>query len=406
MDLGGAYEATLGRIKAQGGEKARLGMAVLMWISHSGRPSKVNEICHAIAIRIGSKDLDSDDIPAISTLLVCCQGLVTVDEGTLTVRLIHFTLQEYLCKHPGIFGKTHSAMAETCLTYLNFPYVKNLTACPCPDSRDTPLLEYSSLYWGTHMRMELSDGAKKLALELLGQFDSHISAKSLWRSINGGLPFLNHPGDKPFSSLHCISYFGIADVANILIRMNKWDVNQKDGLGITPLIWAARYGNEEVVRLLLREKPIQPDEQDTNYGRTALSWAAENGHEGVVRLFLGQQFVDPGSTSHRWGDAARVAGRLFGWRYINPNSSGKSGRTPLSWASGEGHENIVKLLLGREDVNPDIPDTKYGQTPLSWAAEYGREGVVELLLEREDVNPDSPSKFGRTPPLLGFRGRL
>ena len=74
VDLGGAYEATLGRRKAQGGEKARLGMAVLMWVTHSRRPLQVDEICHAIAIRIGSNDLGSDDILAISTLLGCAKG--------------------------------------------------------------------------------------------------------------------------------------------------------------------------------------------------------------------------------------------------------------------------------------------------------------------------------------------
>ena len=92
LDLGAAFEAMMGRIKAQGGEKARLGMAAMMWISHSRRPLEVNEICHAIAIRIGSNDLDNDDIPTISTLLDCCQGLLTVDKGVPTVRLIHFTL--------------------------------------------------------------------------------------------------------------------------------------------------------------------------------------------------------------------------------------------------------------------------------------------------------------------------
>jgi len=60
-------------------------------------------------------------------------------------------------------------------------------------------------------------------------------------------------------------------------------VNQRDSAGVTPLLWAARYGHEEVVRLLLREKHIQPDPQDASYGRTALSWIAENGHEGSVR---------------------------------------------------------------------------------------------------------------------------
>ena len=38
-------------------------------------------------------------------------------------------------------------------------------------------------------------------------------------------------------------------------------------------------------------------------------------------------------------------------------------------------------------------DTVCGQTPLSWAAEYGHEGVVKILLEREDVNPDLADTF-------------
>jgi len=188
LDLGDADGATLGRIKAQGGEKARLGMAVLMWVSHSRRPLQVDEICHAIAIRIGSNDVNSDDIPAISTLLSCFQGLATIEKGTSTIRLIHFTLQEYLCTHLDLFSRAHSTMAETCLTYLNFQHIKDLAAIPPPAPRGTPFLEYSSLYWGTHMRKELSDRSKTFALQLLGQFDGHISAKILWKSINGGLP--------------------------------------------------------------------------------------------------------------------------------------------------------------------------------------------------------------------------
>ena len=223
VDLGGGYKATLGRIKAQGGEKERLGMAVLMWIAHSRRPLQVDEICHAIAIRIGSNNLDIDDIPAISTLLGCCQGLVTMDQGSSTVRLIHFTLKEYLCTHSDLFDRPHSTIAETCLTYLNFQYVKDPSAGPCSDTRGTPFIDYCSLYWGTHMRMELSDLAKAFALELLSQFDGHLSAKSLWKSINGGLPFYFNPGDKPFSALHCVSYFGIVEVANTLIKMKRWD---------------------------------------------------------------------------------------------------------------------------------------------------------------------------------------
>ena len=253
LGLEGAYAATLGRIRAQGGERTKLGMAALMWISHSERPLRVEEICHAVAIRIGSNDLNYNDIPEISTLLSCCQGLITIDLGTSTVRLIHFTLREYLYAHPGLSDRAHSTMAETCLTYLNFQHVKDLAAGPFPDPRGTPFLEYSSLYWGTHMRVA-SDRAKEFALQLLDQFDSHISAKLLWKSINGGLPLDCDPGDKPFSALHCVSYFGIAEVADTLIETNGSDLNEIDGTGATPLIWAARYGHGEVVRLLLQKK--------------------------------------------------------------------------------------------------------------------------------------------------------
>ena len=77
MGLGDPYNATLHRIKGQGGEKARLGVAALMWISHSERPLKIHELCHALAVKIGSPSLDADNIPSIGTLLACCQGLVT-----------------------------------------------------------------------------------------------------------------------------------------------------------------------------------------------------------------------------------------------------------------------------------------------------------------------------------------
>ena len=431
LDFRGAYEIVLGRIEAQGEKEKSLGMAALMWISHSERPLKVDELCHAIAIEIGSNDLDNDDIPAISTLIDCCQGLIIIDNSTSTVMLIHYTLQEYLRTLPGLSDGAHSTMAEICLTYLNFQHIKDLPASTPSDPRGTHFLEYSSLYWGAHMRMEPSDDAKQFALKLLDQFDAHRSAKSLWDSVSWEFALGRAADRKPFSALHCISYFGIIEVADALIGTKKWDVNERGSAGMTPLIWAARYGHEEIVRLLLREKHIQLDQKDANYGRTALSWAAENGREGVVRLLLGPRFINPGSIGHRWGKARRVAGQPLGRRYANPDSSSRTGRTPLSWAAENGHEGtvkllvrrgdvdpnssdrygrtpllwaarnghekVVKLLLGRKDLNPDVPDTGHGQTPLSWASGNKHRGVVELLLKRNDVNPNGLAESGRTP---------
>ena len=44
LGLGDAYDETIGWIKAQEGDRARLGMAALMWVSHSERPLSVDEI--------------------------------------------------------------------------------------------------------------------------------------------------------------------------------------------------------------------------------------------------------------------------------------------------------------------------------------------------------------------------
>ena len=139
--LEGAYGETLGRIKRQGKEGSRLGMAALMWISHSERPLKVDELCHALGVEIGSADLDCDKVPSIRTLLACCQGLVSVHKECSTVRLIHFTLQEYLQVHPELFDRPHATIAETCLSYLNSRQVKALSGSPSDDTWSMSSLE-------------------------------------------------------------------------------------------------------------------------------------------------------------------------------------------------------------------------------------------------------------------------
>ena len=399
LGLGGAYDAIIGRIKAQEGERARLGMAALMWISHSERPLNADEICHALAVEIGSAAINIDNVPSIQIVLGCCQGLVAVDNGSSTVRLMHFTLKEYLSSHAGLFDAPHSKIAETCLTYLNFQAIKELSANPSRDLRGIPFLGYSSLYWGTHMRTELSDRSRHLALGLLDQYDNHITAQLLWRSTSER--YFNSPN--LFSALHCISYFGIAEVAIDLIRTKKWDINQRDSAGLTPLMWAARYGREEVAKLLLQHKHTQPDIPDTQYGRTALSWAAGSGHGGVVTLLLSRPYSNPRSISRRWRTTRRVMSLLFGRKYINPDRPDDCGQTTLLWAARNGHGGIVKLLLEREDLNPDRPNNR-GQTPLSCAACNGHDGVVKLLLGREDVYPDRPDSHSQTPLSWAARG--
>jgi len=358
--LGDAYDVTLERIQAQDKEKTKLAMAALTWVCYSERPLQVDELCHGLAVEIGATDFDPENVPSIVTLLECCQGLIEVDKEASTVRLIHTTVREYLCGHPGLFSKPHSILAETCLTYLNSKRVKNLTSHSLPDHQSMPFLTYSSRYWGTHARRELSDCARILALELLGQYKDHVSAVSLLKqAIHPS--YLGEIGTPPlFSGLHCASFFGIIELVVAIIN-GGCGINQKDCTGGTPLAWVARNGHLEVAKLLLEQGEVDTNCPDA-YDRTPLGSAASGGHEEVVRLLLGREDVDP-------------------------NCRDVNDRTPLVWAALEGHEGVVKLLLERQDVDPNCPD-RYNQTPLRCAAINGHEGVAKLLLERKDVDPN------------------
>ena len=383
-----------------------------MWISYAEQRLGADELCHALAIELGSTDFNVGNIPSISTLVACAQGLITIDKEGSTVRLIHFTLREYLFANSNIFGRPHSAMAEICLTYLNSQQVKALSADPSADLsaliNDKPFLEYCSLYWAVHAKKEHSAHARSLALQLFKEYDGHISAALLVEKAWA------HPKDLYtgflWSGLHCASHFGIVEVVAALIDMGCYDLNEGDCWGCTALSFASEEGHEEVVEVLLGQEEVSPDKPN-NYGQTPLSHAAAAGHEGVVKILLTREEVNPDmpNTDGRT-PLFLAAGRghegvvkiLLERKEVNPDKPNINGRTPLSFAAGKGHEGVVKILLGREEVNPDRPDNR-GQTPLSYAASCGCDGTVKILLGRKEVNPNKADCDGRTPLMLAAR---
>ena len=242
-----------------------------------------------------------------------------------------------------------------------------------------PFLSYCSLYWGVHAKKELPDYGRSLALEMLQEYDDHISAVCLKRHLEG----LEDPDSDvdytslQFSGLHCASFFGIVEVVAALLEMQGYGTDERHYSWASPLAWAARYGHVEVVKMLLVREGVDPDEPN-DYGQTSLSYAAAEGNEEVVKLLLGREDV-------------------------NPDCPDNGGRTPLSYAAENGCSGVVKILLRQKVVNPDCPDN-YGRTPLSYAATGGyswgtvnQARVVKILLERADVNPEWPGNCGRTP---------
>ena len=311
--LGDAYKETLSRIMAQPGGASKPGIEVLMWVSHAERPLHVEELCHALGVE-GSTDLDIQNIPTVGTLLTCSLGLVTVEKSSCTVRLVHYTLQELLSNNTNLCPNPHSRIAEVCLTYLNFPHVRSFSPTLRSVPSNAPFVEYASCHWGTHARLETTEGVKTLALELLDGYEKHISSKVL---LLQGVRAEEQPlcGDGTptgFTGLHGAAYFGCLEITVALLETNKGDVHATDFHGNPAIAWASKRGNEDVVRALLEWGEVHSDAGSSKYGSAPLLWAAENGHEGVVRILLERSDIDP-------------------------DKPDQEGRTPLLWASRGGH---------------------------------------------------------------------
>ena len=329
--LSDAYTATLTRLKTQKGSRSRLGLEALMWVQYAERPLRAKELCHALGVETGSTDLDPENVPALRTILGCSLGLLTVETSSSTVRLVHSTLQEHFVNDPTLFHNPHSAIAEVCLTYLNFQCVWSLSPALYSAPAEMPLLEYASCYWIEHTRKGIAGEVKTLALQLLSRFDGHISANLLLLRHNkdrGSGPSLDWMERRTgFTGLHAAAILGIPGVVAAVLEMKEWDVNVLDCMRSTALTWAAREGHEEVVKALLERNDVYPDPVDSS-GRTPLSWAAETGCEGAVKALLEREDV-------------------------NPDLVDSSGRTPLLWAASRRHERVVKLFLERRYFVPD-----------------------------------------------------
>ena len=80
----------------------------------------------------------------------------------------------------------------------------------------------------------------------------------------------------------------------------------------------------------------------------------------------------------------------------DPNKKvGTIGQTALIAAAGQGHQEVVGLLLGQPGIRVNAADN-YGQTALHWAANNGHQEVVALLLEHPEIDAKATTNEGDT----------
>ncbi len=147
----------------------------------------------------------------------------------------------------------------------------------------------------------------------------------------------------------------------------------RDALGDTPLMYAALYGSEECVRMLL-DHGADPNKSNDS-GATALMRAAGSGDKAGLLLRAGAK-VDARSDLSR--TALLIAAR-------------KDGSTP-----------VLEELLA-QGADPHAPDSR-GVTPVMEAARAGDARALQLLIE-QDADVNAVRNNGRTALMAAVRSR-
>ncbi|KAJ5890819.1 uncharacterized protein N7473_007047 [Penicillium subrubescens] len=242
-------------------------------------------------------------------------------------------------------------------------------------------------------------------------------------------------------------------LVRLFLRGKKVNPNQRDISGYTALYWCSRYGDADLVRLLLDHPSI--DLQSDNHGRDALACAAAEGHEEIVQWLVGHDEIQtnnhdglslfkavarghekvatdrgrpkrprehhpfpaelPGNRSKCQNlvhpsalcvaskkGSRRMVKMLLAHKDIKVNEWGAKNRTSLSLAARHGHDDVFRLLLDHDDIDLGLADIS-GMLPLMHASRKVHAKIVRLLLLYWPSSIDVKDNFGKTSLMVAAR---
>ncbi|OQU94966.1 Ankyrin repeat-containing protein [Cladophialophora immunda] len=399
--LAEAYQHAMERIAGQLPGFQTLAKKILSWISHAKRPLVVLELRHALAVVIGDRELDHDRIPDLSTLLSVRAGLVTVDERSQVIRLVHYTAQGYLKKQGTWFLEPESYITKACLTYLSFDNFES-GICYTADEfterlRTNPLYDYAAMFWGDHVAEE-SETQQDVLQFLTG--DSKVAASSqvllTWPRY---WDYCSEEGRIDPTGVHLAAWFGLTHIMEMLIQRG-YQFDLHDTWARTPLSVAAERGCAKTVRLLAG---LGADLEAVHRGAgfTPMLLAVQRNHEAVVRVLIELGANLEYQTHFGWKPLIEAVHndnqtmvRLLVELGANLECQEKLGRTPLIAAVHNDNQTMVRLLV-ELGANLECQDY-FGWKPLMAAIYNDNQTMVRLLVEL-GANLECQDRHGWTP---------
>ena len=445
--LSTAYTVAKERIEGQRPGDVILAKRVLSWVTLAVRPLTVQELLCALEVDPDTGDLDFDgDLYDIQEILSVCAGLVSIEDESRVVRLVHYTIQTYLEDTLGTWYSTaEEEIVVTCLTYLSSTMFQDNALADGSTVRFDQFLDYAKTNWGKHA-LAVQDKVRIQACRFL-------STTSLYSSIASTVPInqvtspVQHTRkSNPVSFLGAMKYtaqHGLCLIMKELLESDQGEharTLEKDQSwrpDQTLLATAAFSGHHDMVRLLidkghrldghdceevihpvasrgfkdifqlLFDKALSSGAMD-GISQSSLRVAAYNGQLEIVQLLL-DRHVNIEAADHfqpygtallaaTAGNRLKVVQRLLK-EGANVNAGTWFDDSPLHVAAEQGFTEILETLLTAEAEVDCYSDN--GLTALCLAATHGYEEVAELLL-RAGANPQL-ERQGRTPLMFAMQ---
>eukprot|EP00802_Teleaulax_amphioxeia_P019301 Tamp_19528.p1 GENE.Tamp_19528~~Tamp_19528.p1 ORF type:complete len:411 (+),score=83.58 Tamp_19528:98-1234(+) len=188
------------------------------------------------------------------------------------------------------------------------------------------------------------------------------------------------------TALHNASCSKCLDSVGALLRLGPECIHLKDKDGWTSLHFAARFGRDDVVKMLLDHK-ADPNAQDRD-GWTAIHNSARNGRIGCVQMLLSHGNADL-SKKTRYGETPlHIACRKGKAKVVD---------TIITWADEQGGD-LLKTLLSAQDTESrrpeDVANVSYIRLLLNRGHLIG--SSYDTMVENNDVSSKDPEQTQTT----------
>ncbi|GLA41419.1 hypothetical protein AnigIFM63309_009509 [Aspergillus niger] len=412
-----AYEEAMERIIGKTAGEKELAFQIIAWITCARKPLKITELQHGLAVEIEETEFDTENLPYVQDMEAACAGLVTVDEKSHIIRLVHHTAQEYFERtQTQWFPRAHYDMAKVCMAYLLYC----LQSGAGLRTAGYPFARYSRHYWAHHFARALAKPGLARGL-LLDKKKVVLCAQDLVTHLGIRKAFqLTVQVPELVTEAHLAAFFGSENALRELLEAG-YALNSLDATNRSPLAWAAENGHEEATRFLIKQGLVI--DHKYRWGLTPLALAANKGNSGVMSLLLsngaspdlrenagrtplmlgcqkGHDYVMDGDTMLRAAfDSQKKVVELLLEANCDPNLKDERSWTALHYAARNNHCEVIKLLLakGADRLSTD----NAGRTALFNAARYENGFVVDLLL-KQGFDPNHMDGSGMTPLLLAL----